>query len=239
MRGRREDLVALKFGDMITALIETLELTLGEFCERYGLSRCELGAIQEGVPVEADIALRLASALAWTPRDIDAFLEESGPVPLKNGARIVHARRKIDLKKTAAVEVVVGEGGRPKPGTVLRAYADPVSNGLERVYVDQPMAHVTQAFLDEHFLGLKWTEHYSDEYVDTMIQAIRTVARGAAAPKMWGLSSDGSPASMSFSPSDALVEIRYDIHESNICPIDRSWSFGSIWRGRAEISRGK
>jgi hypothetical protein len=112
-----------------------------------------------------------------------------------------------------------------------------VTNGVERVYVDQPMGHVTQAFLDEHFLGLKWTEHYSDEYVDTMIQAIRTVARGGVAPKMWGLSSDGSPASMSYSPAGALVEIRYAIHESNICPIDQAWSFSSVWRGRAEISR--
>ena len=115
MRRRREDLVALKFGDMVTALIETLEITPSEFCERFGLTRSELEAVKAGDPVEADLALQLASALAWTPRGIDTFLEEAGPVPLKNGARIVHARRKSDPKVTEALR----KGMRHKSGTFL------------------------------------------------------------------------------------------------------------------------
>lgn len=77
MRRRREDSVALKFGDTITALIDTLNISTGKFCERFALAPAELKAVQAGDPVGADLALRLAAALSWTPGDIDEFLEQS------------------------------------------------------------------------------------------------------------------------------------------------------------------
>ena len=66
---------------------------------------------------------------------------------------------------------------------------------------------------------------------------IRSAGRGKSPPPVWGQATDGRPVSLTFQKVDALVEIRYEIHAPHVHPIENCWSFSSLWKGLAKLSK--
>jgi hypothetical protein len=212
MERRRGDGIELQFGDIVKRLIRGSGLTEREFCNRFDIVPAELSALLVGKRVDAGLALRVAAVLEWKSSDIDRFFTQPGTV---------HA----------------GSDALSEPGPYLQAYADPATCALEEIRVVRPH-NFDQEFAERHLVGRGWVSHYSDEYVEVLEKAIRSAGRREPVPAIWGVASDSSPGVGTFRRVGALVQIRYDIHEPHIHPIEKVWCFASVWRGGAQGEAG-
>ena len=212
MERRRGDRIEVQFGDILKRLIRGSGLTEREFCNRFDIAPAELSPLLAGKRVDVDLTLRVAAALEWKSSDIDRFFEQPG---------MVHA----------------GSDAFSEPGPYLQAVADPATCALEEIRVVRTH-NFDQEFAERHLVGRGWVSHYSDEYVQVLEKAIRSAGRREPVPAIWGVTSDGSPGVGIFRRVGTLVQIRYDIHEPHIHPIEKGWCFASVWRGGAQAEAG-
>lgn len=219
----------LKFADLITTLMSQLDISHDTFCTRFGISFYELEGILDGKPVNPDIPLRLAATLDWSPEEIDDFLAKAGPIPLSDGIEMVTPSTSPSRKAA----------NREEHGPLLRAliYVDPLTCRLERVEVLRSIEPFDQSYADRHLLGRKWAALYSDDFVESIDNMIRSAGRGESPPPLWGEASDGMPGSLTFRRVGALVEIRYEIHAPHIHPIANHGSFTSLWKGMVKLTK--